>query len=107
MPLYCNSPGSEGSTRRWLHQSYTGVLPMLHEKLEEMLVTVGHATVSARTASVGVSFFAARALRAVELRLMHCHRVHRSDDGGALLPVSPKLQIASDPPSFVFRSCNA
>ena len=79
---------------------------MLHEKQEEMLVTVGHAAVSARAASVGVSYFAARALRAVELRLQCGHLVQRVE-GGDPAPVLPKLQIASDPPSFVFRSCNA
>jgi hypothetical protein len=90
LPLFNNTPGT---ARRWLQPSYRGERPLLEETLELHLVKHGVVKLAARTATEDVTYFVARALRAVELRLLHGQRV-RIDDGEAREPLLPELRVS-------------
>ena len=92
LPLFNNTPGT---ARRWLHPSYRGEPPLLEETLEHLLAQRGAAALAARTATEGVSYFVARSLRAVELRLINGQHVRRVADGDALMPVLPELVVSA------------
>jgi len=94
LPLFNNTPGT---ARRWLNPSYRGERPLLEETLELLLGEVGVDALAKRTATEGVTYFVARALRAIELRLHHGQHVNLVANSEAPpLRTQPLLQI---PPS--------